>query len=85
VHDASRFIAAVLGLTGFAIAAVAGAIVDNPASLVLTRALLSSAGCYALGWLVARAFQHLFEPTPAAAGAVPSTVSPHTANEEKKL
>ena len=37
------------GLTGFAIAILAGLAADNPASVILTRALIAMVACYAVG------------------------------------
>lgn len=37
------------GLTGFAIAILAGLAADNPANVILTRALIAMAACYAVG------------------------------------
>lgn len=37
------------GLTGFAIAIIAGLAADNPSSVILTRALTAMAVCYVIG------------------------------------
>lgn len=45
----TRIIGACLGLTGFAVAIVAGLAADNPADEILGRALLSMLGCQLAG------------------------------------
>lgn len=41
------------GLTGFAVAILAGLAADNPASVILTRALIAMTACYAVGAFIA--------------------------------
>lgn len=49
VTNPFRHIAAVFGLTGFVVAAVAGLVVGNPAETVLMRAIVSMFACYLCG------------------------------------
>lgn len=40
------------GLTGFAVAIIAGLAADNPSSVILTRALTAMAVCYVIGMIL---------------------------------
>lgn len=40
------------GLTGFAVAVLGGLAADNPASIILTRALVAMTACYAVGMFI---------------------------------
>lgn len=48
----SRVIATAVGLSGFAVAVIAGLAAENPAQVVLGRALVSMLVCYVLGQLL---------------------------------
>jgi MFS family permease len=98
VQTESKLIAAIVGLGGFAVAAVAGVFAENPAWLVLVRAILSMAACYTLGALAASVFRHVYAEftqayrsahpipqVPSGVGAAESTDSPPRANGEKKV
>lgn len=45
-------IATATGLSGFAVAVLAGLAVENPGQVVLGRALVSMLGCYVLGQML---------------------------------
>ena len=45
-------IATAAGLSGFAVAVIAGLAVENPGQVVLGRALVSMMGCYVLGQIL---------------------------------
>jgi tetrahydromethanopterin S-methyltransferase subunit C len=45
-------IATAVGLSGFAVAVIAGLAVENPGQVVLGRALVSMIGCYVLGQIL---------------------------------
>ena len=45
-------IAAICGLSGFAIALIAGLAADNPADTVLSRAIVAMLVLHILGWIV---------------------------------
>lgn len=45
----AKVIASSMGLTGFAIACIAGLSVGNPTNLILIRSLIAMIGCYLLG------------------------------------
>ncbi len=57
VEPPAKFIAAVLGLSSFATATLAGMIAGNPATLTLLRAIPCTLVGYLLGWMVGRAAQ----------------------------
>jgi len=44
-----KSIAGACGLTGFAVAILGGLAADNPAGVILTRALVAMVACYAVG------------------------------------
>jgi phage shock protein PspC (stress-responsive transcriptional regulator) len=49
VNNPTRMISGTVALAGFVVAVVAGLAVDNPADVVLTRALLAMLACNLLG------------------------------------
>lgn len=57
VEPPAKFIAAVLGLSSFATATLAGMIAGNPATLTLLRAIPCTLVGYLLGWAVGKAAQ----------------------------
>ncbi|MGD9690791.1 MAG: hypothetical protein AB7K52_14425 [Phycisphaerales bacterium] len=58
--DHARVIAACMGLTGFAVAIIAGAGAGNELSVVLSRALLALFMCFLAGYGIGAAAQHAF-------------------------
>lgn len=58
---ASRAIAGCFALAAFSVAVMAGLAGGNPATLILTRALLAMAICYPLGLVVGFACRHVIE------------------------
>lgn len=62
----AKVIASSMGLTGFAIACMAGLSAGNPTNLILIRSLVAMIGCYLLGSILGAAAewvvnQHLAE------------------------
>ncbi len=62
----AKVIAALCGLAGFAIAVVAGITVDNPADIVITRALIALIACNLMGWAVGLVLERVFRDAVAA-------------------
>jgi len=48
----TKVIAASAGLSGFAVGLIAGLASDNPAEVILARALVALIGCQIVGWVV---------------------------------
>ena len=48
----TKIIAAICGLSGFAVALIAGIAADNPADTVLTRAIVAMLVLHILGWII---------------------------------
>ncbi len=57
VEPPAKFIAAVLGLSSFATATLAGMIAGNPGTVTLLRAIPCTLAGYLLGWAVGKAAQ----------------------------
>lgn len=56
-----RVIAATLGLSGFAVAIIAGVTAGNEPTLVMFRALVAMIACYVLGVAVGGVFKHVLD------------------------
>lgn len=61
-NELTKIVASSLALAAFSIATLAGLSSDNPAHVVLSRALVSMLVCYPVGWamgfVMARAAEH---------------------------
>jgi len=81
----TKTISAVMGLTAFALAVIAGWAAHNPLSTILTRAIIAMAVCYAvgqiLGWAatkLAREYMADFRARNPVPQATPVEVDPET-------
>lgn len=85
VNNSSRYIAAIFGLTGFVVAAVAGLVAGNPSETVLMRAILAMFACYFCGlplgaaasWAIEQYIKSFKKPTgsPTSGGGAASNAS----------
>lgn len=57
---ATKVVAASCGLAGFAIAVIAGLVADNPADVILTRAVISMIVCNIVGYVFGMACERVF-------------------------
>ena len=60
-HSAGRVIAGLFALASFGVAMISGLASDNPASSVLTRALMAMFLSYPVGWIVGMICQHVID------------------------
>lgn len=60
MHDevAAKLIAAIIGLCAFAIAIVVGLMVDNPADVILVRAVVAMLACSIVGFIIGMISTH---------------------------
>ncbi|MCZ6836934.1 MAG: hypothetical protein O7G85_14250 [Planctomycetota bacterium] len=57
----SRVIAGCFGLAAFGIALVTGLASENPATIILTRAIFAMVVCYPIGWIVGLLCQRIID------------------------
>lgn len=92
MSNPAKHIAAILGLTGFLVASVAGLLVGNPAEVVLLRAILAMFACFvcglplgaAAGWVVAQhvaSFKNTSSPPNSGGATAAATSDAETAHE----
>lgn len=82
----TKVIAAICGLSAFAVAIIAGLTVDNPVEVVLVRALVAMVLCQVLGTAIGAILEHVgrdaikkhqdARPIPDARGGRADTVAP---------
>lgn len=60
-HATGRVIACLFALASFGVAMISGLASDNPASSVLTRALMAMFLSYPVGWIVGMICQHVID------------------------
>ena len=60
-HFTGRVIAGLFALASFGVALISGLASDNPASSVLTRALMAMFLSYPVGWIVGMICQHVID------------------------
>lgn len=77
---AAKIIAACLGLSGFAVAVASGLAADNPADIVLTRALIALVACQVIGLLIGIAAERVVRERIAYLAAARRTESARIAN-----
>jgi uncharacterized integral membrane protein len=85
VINSSKYIAAIFGLTGFVVAAVAGLVAGNPSETVLSRAIIAMFACYLCGlplgaaavWAIEQYIKSFKKPTasPTSGGNAASSAS----------
>lgn len=60
-HATGRVIAGLFALAAFGVAVISGLASDNPASSVLSRALMAMFMSYPVGWIVGMICQHVID------------------------